>query len=94
MPILRQLIQIQSFCELESFDRLGSRDQEVSSIGVTVRAFPKDVVLIICDPVGFGAVTYADSPFPPISVASPKRFSAPWPLPSDSRLNPDCISGP
>ena len=40
-------------------------------MGVTVRVSPKDDVVIICDPVGFGIVASADSQSPLGSVASP-----------------------
>ena len=40
-------------------------------MGVTVLASPKDDVVIICDPVGFGTVTSPDSQSPLVSVASP-----------------------
>ena len=40
-------------------------------MGVTVRASPKDDVVIVCDPVGFGTVTSANRQSPLVSVASP-----------------------
>lgn len=63
-------------------------------MGVTVRASPKDDVVIVCDPVGFSTGAPADRQSPLVSAASPWKSSAPWPLPKDSRSNPDRISGP